>query len=198
MSTKIYEAYRLKKNVSLFNFVRDARALGEAAVKGVFRKIYTELAETAVNTDSDEYKKALESYDGNETLARYSMAHELVRKGYKAQLGDPFRNFFNFDVSIVFREYQNRFYLIPIGDGRMRESLDFLKKHPNLEDFAYWNNTDRPDNVSAQAWRRRAKVWNEMDRIDWRASLVLHLCDWDGFYSVDPYYDMLERKGPKK
>lgn len=29
------------------------------------------------------------------------------------------------------------------------------------DDYSYWNNTDRPDNLSSLQWKRREKVWNE-------------------------------------
>lgn len=31
---------------------------------------------------------------------------------------------------------------------------------PNIMDFSYWNNTDKPDDVSAKDWARRKKVWS--------------------------------------
>lgn len=30
------------------------------------------------------------------------------------------------------------------------------------EDFAYWNNSDRPENVSAAQWRHRSRVWDKL------------------------------------
>lgn len=29
------------------------------------------------------------------------------------------------------------------------------------DDYSYWNNTDRPDDLSSMQWKRREKVWNE-------------------------------------
>lgn len=46
---------------------------------------------------------------------------------------------------------------------------------PGAEDYAYWNNTDRPDAVSARAWKARGDTW---DRVvldhDWNATRMVH------------------------
>lgn len=35
---------------------------------------------------------------------------------------------------------------------------------PGYEDYAYWNNSDRPEHISARAWNARKKIWNTLLR----------------------------------
>lgn len=49
------------------------------------------------------------------------------------------------------------FVIWPWGEKSMYEGFD---KAP---DWSYWDNTDRPDEVTAQAWRRRKESWNSIN-----------------------------------
>jgi hypothetical protein len=40
------------------------------------------------------------------------------------------------------------------------------------KDFAYWNNTDPPDNVTAEEWRYRDKVWDKAMGKRWIPSIM--------------------------
>ncbi len=55
-------------------------------------------------------------------------------------------------------------YFVPFGAlagntsvGRKLQEIDL----PDVEEYGYWNNTDRPEEISAQAWRARYAVWNK-------------------------------------
>jgi hypothetical protein len=50
-------------------------------------------------------------------------------------------------------------YIIPIGELNF---IDTMKFPPWAQDFSYWNNTDRPDNVTPQGWAWRARVWEKV------------------------------------
>lgn len=50
-------------------------------------------------------------------------------------------------------------YGIPCGDRDM--VVEFLKL-PGVEEYGYWNNTDRPEKLTAAQWNRRAKTWDEL------------------------------------
>lgn len=41
-----------------------------------------------------------------------------------------------------------------------------LTKDPNFEDYEYWNNTDKPDEISDREWNRRGKTWRELDTFE--------------------------------
>lgn len=35
-------------------------------------------------------------------------------------------------------------------------------KHPGVQDYAYWNNTDKPDDISDEEWEARSNAWEIM------------------------------------
>jgi len=43
-------------------------------------------------------------------------------------------------------------------------ALEHLLTVPGIEEFAYFNNTDRPDELTAREWSRRARIWTQVLR----------------------------------
>lgn len=44
-------------------------------------------------------------------------------------------------------------------------SRDWTKKFyktAGVEDFSYWNNSDKPDCITAQEWRKRKRYWDTL------------------------------------
>lgn len=62
-----------------------------------------------------------------------------------------------FDVAVF--PYGRRLYGMTFGLP-MHENLWHSK--PFVEPWGYWNNTDRPDDVTAAEWRRRRDVWDKI------------------------------------
>jgi hypothetical protein len=52
-----------------------------------------------------------------------------------------------------------------VGTER-RAWLDEWLKSNFIEDFCYWNNTDRPDGIEAEEWDRRHAVWKSLASSD--------------------------------
>jgi len=53
---------------------------------------------------------------------------------------------------------------IPDGDYVLMNLSRNLKQSdfpPELQEYGYWNNVDRLESVSAQAWRKRGDVWEK-------------------------------------
>jgi hypothetical protein len=169
VSTKIYTAYRTRRRgVDLFALVADLRHRAERACTRSLRKEHGEC-------------------DGSMTMET-SMA---LAKQYREQASKAERNPFNFDAAIAIRAHESRYYLIPYAD-RLAYGIDvfaFLAKHPALEEYGYWNNTDRPDHVSDRAWSRRAKTWGAMlDGDHEHDKVILDIVSPDSFGRVDPFW----------
>jgi hypothetical protein len=194
MSTKIYRAYRLNKNSDFWPFVSDTKKRGVEEVQKVLRSLYTSMAGVVEQKDVDAYIERFGSR--SESRARHEIAHQRAREGYRDQLGRSERDVFDFDVCIAIRNHKRRIYLIPYCDSLMRKTLDFLDQDPRLDDFAYWNNTDRKEEVSAREWKHRGKIWDEMDK-KWQEFVHLDICSWSAFPYVDPYFNDLIQ-GAKK
>jgi len=122
-----------------------------------------------------------------------------MMKQYGEQLSSFQRNMWALDVCITMRRYRSRFYLIPYCDRAsvVGGSLDFLEKDDRLEDFAYWNNADAPDDVSEAQWRWRSTVWNDLTEDDrWKEYVVIDILNWGGWSDVSPMLELMhERSG---
>lgn len=193
MSTRIFTAYRFQgKAKDLMPWVRVTRRKAEQEVKKALRDLYAQLS-SAVNTDSEEYKKHVAD-DRSDERARLYMVQKLIREQYKEQATSPYRDLFNFDVSIAIREHKGKFYLIPHCDTQMRDVLNFLKKDPQLTDFSYWNNTDHPEHIPYAEWQARGRIWDAIDKAGWLDYLALDIVTWNGFWQIDPFFDLLKEQ----
>lgn len=195
MSTKIYTAYQAKGNVDIWALLRDIRKKAEEQTKLALKGFYLEIAGAALPTNTV-YVEYLESWKENanaESIARVIAAKTFCREKYLAQASSPRRNMFDFDVSLSVRELDGRFYIIPYADMMVRGVFSFLKADPRLRDFAYWNNTDKPDDVSERSWAERRRTWDRLlkqPRI--RDVLRLEVCQAETFYQIDPGPDLLD------
>lgn len=183
MSTKIYEAYRAKPETDIWSLVRDIRMRAQAPINQCLRNLYEAIA-VDVDTSTERYSKAL-AHAKDERLARLTVAQDIITREYKAQAGSAQRNLFHLDVSVAIRGYEGRLYLIPHYDYTMSGALAFLAEMPQLDGYAYWNNTDRDEDVSEAEWDERRRTWNAIDRI-WQDVLVLQLVESMSFYMKDP------------
>lgn len=82
---------------------------------------------------------------------------ERIRKARSAVLRDP-----EYDMSTEIRIYPlhaRGFY--PVRFITEHQSLvDIWDALPEVEEYCYYNNSDRPDNVSSRQWDRRKEVWS--------------------------------------
>lgn len=101
------------------------------------------------------------------------------------------------DTSITIRKYEDHYYIIPYCDRRclLGGLLSFLAEDNRLEDYVYWNNADKPEDVSLEEWRERGNVWNELTEIDrWPSYLVLDIVSWTGWHEVTPMIEVAQTR----
>jgi len=199
LSTKIYSAYRVRKGADMWDVVHDIRIQGSENVKEALKKFgSTHLS--AVREDTDLFKKALDYYSHYERsqeitrkLARIKVATDILKRFYRINSTSSIRSPYNFDVSVGFRQYKGRIYVIPYCDWTMGKVLDFLKKDHRLTDFHYQNQTDKPKHISEKSWDRRADVWNGMDKDGlFQDVLCLDICRFDMYWQFDPSHDLVK------
>lgn len=139
MSTKIYDAYRTRKNgVNLFSLVRLLRARVEKNIRKVLAK---EMARISGE--------------------RYSV-YNYLREEFTKQSVRAERHQYGMDVSITFRELGSRYYIIAYANGIMQDVWKFLARHPWLEDFHYQNSTDKSAKCSDAEWEARHQTWKKL------------------------------------
>ncbi len=189
MSTKIFEAYRLRR-CDLTPFISDVVHKGEERARAVLRAFYETLIK-AVDVESEPFKESLEIWK-DERQARIDVAHRAFEKGYAKAIGSFERSPFNVDVTVTLRARGRWFYVIPYADWLMKDVLDFLRDDPRLEEYAYWNNVDPPKTVAPEAWRGRAKVWRELtDHDRWQEYMAIEVVNFEKLSRVSPFLDLL-------
>lgn len=175
MSTKIYTAYRFPKTLGLFDVMNKVKVDGLKVVKQRMRHYYDVIIEQGKTVEE---------------------THDIIAKLYKEAVVSSESNPFNFDMCISVHEHEDYYYLIPYGIidyGRW----DFLDNNTHLEEFGYYDNTDKPENISVKEWNDRGRIWYEIDDTGWQGQLVCVISEYDDFWRISPWLD-LKREEFKK
>lgn len=69
---------------------------------------------------------------------------------------DPFADF---DCEISIFPLEDCFLLLV--NAEQEEFLEAFKKIEGVEEYAYWNNTDKPDRCTEEEWEHREEVWDK-------------------------------------
>lgn len=202
MSTTIYEAWRTTKSIDTFKLVELIRG---AIVPKIEFAIKQQVANWQKMPHEDFIKFSTETCgyvpyvlgpDAKNGLAGkispicYSSALQSL---YKKQANDPHRNTWDLDLSFTFRKSGNRHYILPyygcfynlIERGMVKSTLDKLSE---LEDYAYWNNTDEPEGMLRRKWSARKNVWNKFIK-NWDSNyLTLEIMTPNTFMALDPIW----------
>jgi len=68
----------------------------------------------------------------------------------------------DFEFNFVLFKHMSEIYGIYYTEQETLAKI--LKSNPYVRDFAYWNNTDAPDNVTDEEWNHRKEVWDSILR----------------------------------
>lgn len=205
MSTKVYVAYRTKKDI--FAVLPSICVKARKNVEAALHKFRTTLIKDylkqetaikkicAIQEHPDEHSVPQIMYRFYDAVQRekpktnqakirclHIEAHDYICRRYGEQLASFERCFFHLDVSISVRKYLGYYYLIPHTNGVLRDVLKFLSKE--FEDYSYWDNADRP-RISQKEWDRRGKIWEALDE-NWHVALHLDIVCYDSFYLLSP------------
>ena len=196
MSTKIWEAYIVKPDHDVWEVLWDIRRRAEKNVRKTLTKLYNELLE-----DAKRPPKARELFSTSEIPDLvdfgYLQASRYVQDQYRQTVGKSERSIWDMSVAVVVRRpSRGRYLLIPYpGSGLLNGSLAFLRRHKALADFHYQNQTDRPSNITAQAWEWRARTWEPLlDDDRWQDKLELSIVSVEGWFRIDPAWDLVRKQ----
>lgn len=82
-----------------------------------------------------------------------------------------------FDCGLNVWFYRGQAYVIPWGHPKYADCLELPSW---AEEYAYWNNTDRPDNLTQRQWDARARTWNRAALDHWSTRrLVFNVVDME-------------------
>lgn len=189
----IHSAYRIKKGMDVWSILTDIKIKGMGLVREELVTLYQGWQEDEAVMESIK-TTVLDSGADSMVLTtemKYLLCSMYAQKQYHQALEMKTRQM-NLSVYIQVRKLGQRYYLIPECGGVLSKSLDFLEKDRRLEEYAYWDSTETPENISPQAWAGRRKVWLQLldksggyyCKID--QYLTIDICSTHTFESVDP------------
>lgn len=178
MSTKIYSGYKLAPEISLFEFQRSfaslvkneyqAKAVNEVLQQTLYyfdqinmgnRKLMNTIKRGIFDRPRNEHQKM--PVDRGERLRRvldyvitdFVMGDTIrARKaGKQSEKPETYG-----EAVILFNKTLGETYFIFFGDSNLEEKVGEL---PGVSYFGYWNNSDRPDDVSKKEWKYRRDAW---------------------------------------
>lgn len=154
MSLKLYDGYRIK-GFSEKEFIEKYEYLKEVVEKEAKISIQEEISKIFYNTLDYGYGRK----EDDMTVLEYVKEEikeeiENLKKGYRSPSLDK-------DISFALKEYKGDLYLYLFSEDREISKM-LLKEIENIEEFGYWNNTDKPDSVTESHWEKRKKIWDEL------------------------------------
>lgn len=184
MSTKVYNAYRLKEGVDLWDFIHDTRMKATTIIKERLREYFLKVREHPEYMDMEKENPSL------------SDIHYALQKKYGEQLNTGIRSEYNLDVCMTIRRFEGRYYLMAFSDTMAiyGNILKFLEEDDRLDNYEYWNNVDQPDDVTDEDWDERKRCWDEMDKNNWLDYLILDIMKFSGFWQLSPMFEMVKEE----
>lgn len=161
MSTKIHNGYRLAAGTSMFGLLRQI----QAGVFPVYERLYSAAVTRQATFDADDNLLGRTSEAGTVkavsplSAAIFAMdrAHaQIAKTGHRNPRLD-----FNFQVTVM-PDPQSIYEMYAVI---FTEQAEYRKVWEDLfcvEPFGYWNNTDRPADVTEDAWAERQQIWDRV------------------------------------
>lgn len=144
MSTKIYYAWRIEGLRSLKQIHEFGRKTLAPAIKEIVRNRLRSLMADIDGTPAELRKKYIRDY--------------VLQKDKDA------KKFISPKIEMAFYPSRKGVMLIPFCEGSLHglEVREYLDSLEGCVPWGYWNNTDRPQEVSRREWRQRRKDWNSL------------------------------------
>ena len=203
MSLKVWIAYELKRPSTLWEFAASVRVKAQENIKRTLRKYYEGYI-LMLKEDPKTRRWFIERMSESigimqsDKITLTDLSHYVFLE-FKKTLGELEHNPFDFDISLVFRQYEGRIFMVPYTAGMAGNALDFLKRDPRVRDFHYQNSTDKSAKCSDAAWERRGKVWDRLLEEDkFGDKLVLEIASYCGFHRFDPWLEMAREDNKRK
>lgn len=166
MGISVYNAWRLKKGVEFWLYMRRATYLARVGAHEGVGALLAEL-EDEFNPGSHGWDAFLQR-EGTPEKAKRAEARHRLREEFKKQYESPLRNKFDVAVEMTFMKEKKTGAIIfraSAGDA-VRKTFDFLHLDKQVVSFNFWTQS-QPTGVPEKEWERRRAFWNEWDdRLD--------------------------------
>lgn len=170
MSTKIYDGVRIEV-ASAYELTQLVKSIRERLLPIAQQEYYKALAKMLEQAYA--YQKYQVNLDGGlqnfteiKDTAPDSLvsvlsqtARQTINANKSAQTILEFVRELDFDVKLmVFALPDGRFLGIPYAENSAL--FNALMETPEIKEYGYWDNTDKPTEISKKAWKKRKDDWN--------------------------------------
>lgn len=189
MSTKIYNGYQINKNMSAFSLMNLMTKLSKDCQEICNDLYHTEIAkfislclDTKLIFGEEEMNyNVYFKYDYTPSEfadSLYFYIKELIEQ--HSTSNERFQSTFDFKCSVKLMPIKNKTLFLLYTEkeeyqkifGYIETTDDYLdiehpsEKYPQISPYPYYNNTDKPDNISDEDWDIRRDEWNKALRQD--------------------------------
>lgn len=160
MSTKIYNAIKFNAGMSLSDVVSWANAIRPQVQQTVYDRQIKKITSVAVNS-FDRYTLSLLGWSAeqfphfsNSLSHAFNEIEEMAKLGARADETKP-------DAELVLFPHKRSVYaMVYLNELSLKE---FTAAFGSVfSEFDYWDNTDRPEDITARQWRARKEVWDDI------------------------------------
>ena len=154
MSIKIYDGHRFVPSetipvAELFNTTRKALDPVRDTLD------MTALAETAAFAFDRTYRHNPDQADGQDFLAEaWEKMTEEADKGYNLS------NSFSMRVGANLYDPEDHYIYVAVSASHNTLTKTFENTHPYLQEYGYWNSSDRPEHLTEEDWAERRSNWD--------------------------------------
>jgi hypothetical protein len=147
MSTKIYTGIRFHKATDIFHLHDELVQLGARAREEVTDIILDQVVKWVEATEPFTYESGVQMLN-------------FLHDEYRENTAKGMRSMLDADLSITVYPFHGKFYGQYFCD--YRPVIDWLEIQDFFEDFAYWNNTDEPEDITHEEWEFRGQIWDDL------------------------------------
>lgn len=164
MSTKLYDGILITEPLS-WKIIREIRENIEQTFEQLNRKLTIEyFNEEYARTILKPHSQALETYKNPDDKEEDHGLYFNALQRFKKEESEFFKNkllckVHLFEPVIGANSEKAPAYVI---NNNEPEYLNNLLKLPYIKEYGYWNNTDKPDELTEEEWDERRSDWNEV------------------------------------
>ncbi|NJO62543.1 MAG: hypothetical protein HC836_31245 [Richelia sp. RM2_1_2] len=159
MSVKLYNAWRMP-TMSMSKFQhwlnqlrRDLQVIADRAIRSeIVRRTVRNKDLKIAFPNNKQIQTAPSSLTSNwiEFMGEYRTSREMKLRNPLVYV----------ECEIIFHFKGNFIYFLALTD--QSAYTDLISALPNIEEYGYWDNTDKPDAISARAWKQRQRIWESI------------------------------------
>ena len=154
MSTKIYNGFILPNITSLDNlyeFIKELRPEATKVCEEYYARHIADIATARYDIDS---------FLGERNLAKYSKCYMTDARWELKEIKRIQES--SEDVSVHFQKSPKVNGILGMHFTDIRDIMEFFWDHEEVEEYAYWDNTIKPAEVTEDEWKFRCEVWKEV------------------------------------